>query len=64
MRADASHRFRGHDRKGIVPEVSMRMEPRVRAAARLQTVNDSPQPQRPFSFGFLNVKPVWNLSST
>lgn len=29
-----------------------------------QTWKLSPQPQRPFSFGFLKTKPVWNLSST
>ena len=28
-----------------------------------QTWKDSPQPQRPFSFGLENVNPDWNLSS-
>ncbi|MBK3732591.1 hypothetical protein GAY29_05610 [Azospirillum brasilense] len=31
---------------------------------RPQTWKLSPQPQRPFSFGFLKTNPVWNLSST
>ncbi|KAA0572038.1 hypothetical protein FZ029_24770 [Azospirillum sp. Sh1] len=30
----------------------------------VQTWKLSPQPQRPFSLGFLKTKPVWNLSST
>src|SRR5581483_1966000 len=31
--------------------------------SRLQTWKDSPQPQRPFSFGFLNTKPALSFSS-
>ena len=30
----------------------------------LQTWKDSPQPQRPFSFGFRNTKPDFSFSSS
>lgn len=56
--------------RGCLAAMARRRAGRVRVVADplrghpRQTWKLSPQPQRPFSFGFLKTKPVWNLSST
>ena len=52
------------ERRGLQLERRRQSQPRKMIHDRLQTWKDSPQPQRPFSFGFLNTKPDFSFSSS